>query len=316
MCIRDRYQRRVRGISDRFAMPASVLGYDAARGGEFELAALKQHRAESIHEIGLKAGGSRASQLQHKYPIEAGAAATRQSEQMNMIEEQHRAEMMALRREHEISMAAQDVSNPANAAQREALHLREWGLSAIDAIKSEQALEKINQQKAAASARAQAVRSDEARRQVDAEVGQTREHLSSMEQIELSHRERMMRAAEEHARIEHEDKIDVVSQAHKERMDELQAEHQAKLDELAHQHAIRSAALASPSRNADPTVVGGGPAPDLGFGVATQELLWSLGLPDAYTEQHNLHRKLETALRCIAAEKPADPSSWLAQLMM
>ena len=64
-------------------------------------------------------------------------------------------------------------------------------------------------------------------------------------------------------------------------------------------------------------VVGGlGPGPDRGFGVATQELCWNLGVPDQYTDKHNLHRKLETALRCLAAEQPADPCMRLAQLLL
>ena len=39
------------------------------------------------------------------------------------------------------------------------------------------------------------------------------------------------------------------------------------------------------------------------------------GMPDEYVEQHNLARMLETALACIAAEKPDDPTARLAELL-
>ena len=142
---------------------------------------------------------------------------------------------------------------------------------------------------------------------------------------------------EQHAAIEHDHTIDAVNSKHAEQMKELEAGHKAALEELRNQHASKMIDVALEAPCDLPTrecIVGTvhahraqlelltvdagalGPGPDRGFGVATQELLWSLGLPDTYTDKHNLHRKLETALRCLAAERPADPCSRLAQLMM
>jgi len=51
------------------------------------------------------------------------------------------------------------------------------------------------------------------------------------------------------------------------------------------------------------------------FGVATREYLWSIGMPEGYSDSHNLALKLETALTCVASEKPKDPAARLAELL-
>ncbi len=69
--------------------------------------------------------------------------------------------MDALRREHEIQMTATEAHAPANRDLRETLHLREWHLSAHDAIKTQQNLDWINQRKALVAHRAREARSAE-----------------------------------------------------------------------------------------------------------------------------------------------------------
>eukprot|EP00658_Telonema_sp_P-2_P025223 TRINITY_DN20157_c0_g1_i1.p1 TRINITY_DN20157_c0_g1~~TRINITY_DN20157_c0_g1_i1.p1 ORF type:complete len:240 (-),score=60.48 TRINITY_DN20157_c0_g1_i1:411-1130(-) len=238
---------------------------------------------------------------------------------MRLIDEQHRAEMDALRREHEIAMAAQEASNPANKNKNEALHLREWNLSHLDSIHTQQKLDRIHAHKSAISARSANARSDEVRRLMDKELSQSRSHLARLEQIEMDHRARMMRAAEQHARLEHHETIDAVNSGHAETMASMRAEHEAALDDLKRDHDSKMTNVAA---NAPLELVSAqcslgalGPGPDQGFGVATQQLLWSLGVEDRYSDQHNLARKLETAIRAVAAEQPADPCSRLAQLL-
>ena len=69
--------------------------------------------------------------------------------------------MDALRREHELGMAATEAQAPALADRREANHLREWNLSALDAIKTQQNLDRLNERKAVVAARAREARTDE-----------------------------------------------------------------------------------------------------------------------------------------------------------
>lgn len=64
-----------------------------------------------------------------------------------------------------------------------------------------------------------------------------------------------------------------------------------------------------------PAFQGADPAPPREFGVLTGQYLWSLGMADDYVEQHNLAKKLETALACLSAERPRDPCARLAQLL-
>lgn len=302
------------------------ISFDSKRGGEFESSALQQHRADSLHEIALKSGTSRANQLLHKHPIEIGAANLRHAAAMQFIDEQHTAELAAMKREHDIALASQDAHNPALKSQSEALQLREWHLSAMDATNTEHNLAQLQKLKDNASAREQSVRTDEVRRLTDAQTNQQREHLAAMERIQLDHRARTMRADEDRVMLEHNRSVGAISQAHQERMSELKAADDHGKAELEHQHQRRMLDVklqsscqpwSAPNVSADGAVVGPlGPGPDRGFGVGTQELLWSLGMPDGYSEKHNLHKKLETAIRCLVAEQPSDPCSRLAQLMM
>lgn len=281
---------------------------------------LRNHRAGELHDIQLKKAGSRDAQLQHKHPIDMGAAAVSHAQAMTFLNEQHKAEMDALRREHEIAMTAQEASAPANADQRETLHLREWNLSALDGIKTQQNLDWVASRKSQVAERAREVRSEEVRRRMDAELNATRKHLDNVEKVELDHRERMMRHQEAHMNIEQEHTVDAVTAAHNAKMSELEAAHQKALSDLSRNHSSQMIDISLKSTAEAPTseaILGAlGPGPDRGFGVATQELCWNLGIPDQYTEKHNLHRKLETALRCLAAEQPADPCMRLAQLLM
>jgi len=281
---------------------------------------LSNHRAGAISDIELKSAGTREEQLQHKHPIDMGAAEISHSEQMTFINEQHKAEMDALHREHEIQMTAQEEHAPANKDQRETLHLREWNLSALDGIKTQQNLDWIHARKAQVNERAREHRSDEVRRRMEAETQSTRNHLDNVEKVELDHRERMMRHQEAHMSIEQSHTVDAVTAAHQAKMAELDAAHKASLSDLHRNHSSQMIDISLQSAADAPTneaILGSlGPGPDAGFGVATQELMWNLGLSDVYTDKHNLHRKLETALRCLAAEQPADPCMRLAQLML
>lgn len=69
--------------------------------------------------------------------------------------------MDAIRREHEIVMTSQEAHAPANADQRDTLHLREWNLSALDGIKTQQNLDWIAARKTQVADRARETRSEE-----------------------------------------------------------------------------------------------------------------------------------------------------------
>jgi len=297
-----------------------VFSFDANRGGEYETAYLRNHRAGALSDIELKKAESRDAQLQHKHPIDMGTAAVSHAQSMTFLNEQHKAEMDAIRREHEIVMTGQEAHAPANADQRDTLHLREWNLSALDGIKTQQNLDWIAARKTQVADRARETRSEEVRRRMDAEVNASRSHLDNVEKVELDHRERMMRHQEAHMVIEQEHTVDAVTAAHNAKMAELEAAHHKSLSDLSRNHSSQMIDISLKSTAEAPTsqaILGGlGPGPDRGFGVATQELCWNLGIPDQYTDKHNLHRKLETALRCLAAEQPADPCMRLAQLLL
>ena len=69
--------------------------------------------------------------------------------------------MDTIRREHEIVMTGQEAHAPANADQRDTLHLREWNLSALDGIKTQQNLDWIAARKTQVADRARETRSEE-----------------------------------------------------------------------------------------------------------------------------------------------------------
>ena len=61
---------------------SSVFSFDANRGGEYETAYLRNHRAGALSDIELKKAESRDAQLQHKHPIDMGTAAVSHAQSM------------------------------------------------------------------------------------------------------------------------------------------------------------------------------------------------------------------------------------------
>ena len=126
----------------------------------------------------------------------------------------------------------------------------------------------------------------------------------------------MMELEEEKLSVQANDLTKSVTEDHEVALSFMQQKHERKMEMLKATHASRMAQLTTVTPDEDPAWHGmGTEGPPREFGLATGELLWSLGMTDEYSQKHNLAKKLETALMCVAAERPEDPGKRLAELL-
>jgi len=230
---------------------------------------------------------------------------------------EHARRMEALGNEHEIRMAhinSAASSMVPNGAEQ--YRLREWNLSAIDAVQQNQNQAAIEAAEDSFSTRKRMAFGETQKAAVAAVLKTKEDHFKNLKSIERTHRYKMMELEEEKLSIQNDDLTKSVKEDHDIALSFMTQKHARKMEMLKAAHSSRMAQITTVLPEEDPAWHGmGSEAPPREFGVATGELLWSLGMPDEYSESHNLAKKLETALICVAAEKPHDPCKRLAELL-
>ena len=191
-----------------------------------------------------------------------------------------------------------------------------WNISAIDSLQSKQHREALERaEEAVARRKREAV--GETQKEIAAAALQTQvDSLKNLKAIERAHRFKMMSLEEESLGLQHQDVSKALEDDHEATMANLANRHDRKMELMKASHASRMAAIGTVRPDPSPAWLGvGDEVVPREFGVATREYLWSIGMPEEYAESHNLARKLETALTCVAAEKPDDPTARLAELL-
>jgi len=291
------------------------LSYFERRGGDLEHPHRHHYRARELADATLPYGmleGSFSKAIK-QHPVTLSTMNTEHSETMIYDKQEHERKMEKLANEHAISMAQIAASaKTADPATKDAARLRELHLSALDGLHSQQNEETLARHKDLVTMRQMNAVGETQKQLVEGIVQAKRDNLTNLKAIERRHRHKMVQLDEEALKTHTDDTISAVEEDHNSSMASIQDEHAHKMEILKAEHASRMARLATPKPTYEDVVSASVPAE---FGVATAHYLWSVGMPDEYVEQHNLARKLETALACIAAEKPDDPTARLAELL-
>ena len=133
----------------------------------------------------------------HYHPVALSAMSTDHLEATAAANTEHSRRMEALGNEHEIRMAhitSQATDLPAG---KEQYHLREWNLSAIDRVQSNQHMESLERASEAAARRKKEAHGEAQRELADASLQGHTASLANLRGIERSHRLKMMALEEE-----------------------------------------------------------------------------------------------------------------------
>jgi hypothetical protein len=292
------------------------LSYFERRGGEPQMKHLEPVRAKILADATLPYSAGSFQRALHLHPAELSGMNAEHIDATTFAQREHQRRMEILGVEHEIEMA--HITSQAKQtvpAGRNQHHLREWNLSAIDSIQAQQHADAIQRAEDAIANRKKMALGELQKEAAAAAVKTKEDSLKRLKEIERNHRLKMMELDEEKLKLQNEDVGRAVKEEHDFVLANMQQKHERQMEMLKAQHASRMAQISTVSQSATSTMPADDEAPPREFGVATAQFLWSLGMPDNYVEDHNLAKKLETALTCVAAERPSDPAARLAELL-